>query len=104
MLMQFGMEGCVVIDMVVKIGVEMEIVYFDMMFFFFEIYELCDCLVKKYMNLIFVNCGIEFMFEQQEKEYGLEFWKFNFDLCCYICKVELMKVFMDDVDVWIISL
>lgn len=101
---QFGMEGCAVIDMVGKTGVDMDIVHLDTMFFFKETYELRDRLAKRYPHLNFVNRGTDVTPEQQEKEHGPELWKSNPDLCCHIRKVEPMHAVMEGVEVWLTGL
>lgn len=101
---QFGMEGCAVIDMVAKTGVEMDIVHLDTMFFFKETYELRDRLAQRYPNLNFVNRGTTLTPEQQAAQHGDELWKRNPDLCCHIRKVEPMFAVMEDVEVWITGL
>lgn len=101
---QFGMEGCVLLDMIARCGRPFTAIYLDTMFFFKETYELRDRLAARYPNITIRNAGTTLTPEQQAQQYGDELWKTNPDLCCKLRKVDPMVDAMKECDVWFTAL
>lgn len=100
----FGMEGCVLIDMIARHNRPFTVLYMDTMFFFAETYALRDRLIERYPKLSFVNVGTDLTPEAQAERFGPELWKRDPDLCCRLRKVEPMRKAMENVDVWVTSI
>lgn len=90
----FGMEGCVLIDMLWNLagapgGVTVH--YLDTHFLFPETHALRARLEQRYPGLRFINAGTSYTPQQQEREYGAELWRSDPDRCCTMRKVEPMR-------------
>ncbi len=101
---QFGMEGCVLIDMCAQHGRPLRVVYLDTGFFFPETYQLRDRLMGRYPHLRFVDGGAALTPAQQDAQYGPELWKRDPDLCCRLRKVDPMRAAMQGAEVWLTAL
>lgn len=101
---QFGMEGCALIDMLARTGVELDVVYLDTGFFFRETYELRDRLAARYPSLRIVNRGTSLTPREQEAVHGPQLWKRDPDRCCELRKVEPLRRALDGADVWITAI
>ena len=100
----FGMEGCVLIDLLAEAGLSLPVIYLDTGFFFQETHDLRRRLVKKYPALRFVDRGTDLTPEQQAKRYGPRLWDSDPAACCNLRKVEPMRLAMENVDVWLTAL
>jgi len=100
----FGMEGCALIDMIARHGVEVPVIYLDTMFLFPETYALRDRMVARYPHLRFENRGTNLTPEAQAEHFGPELWRRDPDRCCAVRKVEPMRQALVGVDVWITGL
>lgn len=60
----FGVEDVVFVDMLQKISLFMDVFYFDIDFYFKEMYEICDFMKEKY-NMDFVCVFFKIMLEEQ---------------------------------------
>jgi phosphoadenosine phosphosulfate reductase len=96
----FGMEGCVMVDMVAELGVRAEISYLDTHFLFPETLELKDRLAERYPHLAFVNRGTSMTPEEQEVSFGPNLWKRDPDRCCRLRKLDPMRTLLRDADAW----
>ena len=104
MTTSFGMEGCVLIDLVAKAGLSMPVIYLDTGFFFEETHDLRRRLEDRYPALTFINRGTDLTPEQQAKRYGPRLWESDPNACCNLRKVEPMRRAMAGVDVWLTAL
>ena len=104
MTSSFGMEGCVLIDLVAKAGLDLPVIYLDTHFFFDETHDLRRRLERKYPSLDFVNHGTDLTPEQQAQRYGARLWDSDPAACCNLRKVEPMRAAMEGVDVWLTAL
>jgi phosphoadenosine phosphosulfate reductase len=100
----FGMEGCVLIDMVARHGVPVPVVWLDTMFLFPETYALRDRLAARYPHLRFENRGTSLAPEAQARQFGPELWRRDPDLCCRLRKIEPMRRALAGVDAWLTGL
>ncbi len=100
----FGMEGCVLIDMVARRVKSFTVIYIDTHFLFPETLELRDRMVERYPNLKFVKYGTRLTADEQARKYSPNLWEADPDLCCKIRKVEPMTEAMKEVDVWFTGL
>lgn len=103
----FGMEGCVLIDMISKgleAGKTFTIYYLDTHFLFEETHVLRRRLEGKYKNLKFVNAGTTLTPEEQANRFGAELWKSDPNACCNLRKVVPLKALMSGAHAWITAL
>ena len=100
----FGMEGCVMIDMIAALGQPVEITYLDTHFLFPETLELRDRLARRYPHLLFVNRGTAMTAEEQERVHGPALWERDPDLCCRLRKVDPMREVLRGADAWITAI
>ncbi len=98
----FGMEGCVLIDMLWEQsdGRDLVVHYLDTHFLFPETHALRRRLELRYPGLVFVNAGVSLTPEQQEQQHGPRLWERNPDLCCAIRKVEPMRNLLSGAEAW----
>ena len=104
MTTSFGMEGCVLIDLVSKAGLDVPVIYLDTHFFFDETHDLRRRLEQRYPDLTFINRGTDLTPEQQSKRFGPRLWQSDPDACCGLRKVEPMRAAMAGADVWLTAL
>lgn len=104
MTTSFGMEGCVLIDLIDRAGLDVPIIYLDTGFFFEETHDLRRRLEQRYPRLAFINRGTDLSPEDQARQFGPELWKSDPAACCDLRKVEPMRDVMEGVDVWLTAL
>ena len=100
----FGMEGCVLIDLLSRLRVPPRVVYLDTHFLFAETYALRDRLEQRYPRVQLANAGTRLTAEQQEAGFGPRLWETEPDLCCRLRKVDPLRVALRRMDVWITGL
>jgi phosphoadenosine phosphosulfate reductase len=100
----FGMEGCVLVDMVARHDVPLRVLYLDTDFLFPETLRLRDRLAARYPHLRFERRATALTPEAQEEHYGAELWVREPDTCCTLRKVEPMREALAEVDVWVTGL
>lgn len=99
----FGVEGCALIDMAVRIKPDVPVFTIDTDYLFPETLALKELLVARYnLNLKIVRPL--FTIEEQEKKYGSKLYESNPDLCCAIRKVEPNRRALAGLDAWIAGL
>jgi phosphoadenosine phosphosulfate reductase len=99
----FGVEGCALIDMAVKIDPGVRVFTVDSEFLFPESRELMDRLVEKYRLDLTVLRG-EVSRDEQERRHGLSLWARDTDQCCALRKVEPTRRALVGLDAWIAGL
>jgi phosphoadenosine phosphosulfate reductase len=99
----FGVEGCALIDMAVKLDPKVQVFTVDTDFLFPETYELMTRISERY--------GIEIKRvkgtvskDEQERQYGVALWDRNSDACCALRKVEPTQRAVADLDAWFAGL
>ncbi len=100
----FGMEGCVLVDMLDRAGYRGAIIYLDTHFLFPETHALRDRLAARYPKLTFVNAGTDVTPAAQAARLGPRLWETDPDRCCDLRKVQPMRRVMQGRDVWVTAI
>ena len=99
----FGVDGCALIDMAVKIKPDVPVFTIDTDYLFPETLALKNRLVEKYkLNLTVLKPLLTI--EQQAQKYGADLYGSNPDQCCNIRKVEPNHRAIEGLDAWIAGL
>lgn len=99
----FGVEGCALIDMAVKINPRIAVFTVDTDFLFAETSELIQRFVDRYGIALTTFKG-KVTKDQQESAHGLALYERNPDLCCELRKVEPTQRATAGLDAWIAGL
>ena len=99
----FGVEGCALIDMAVKLDPEIPIFTVDTGFLFPETHALIARFVERYGIRLTIYQG-ELAKAEQEKRHGLALWNRDPDLCCQLRKVEPTDRAVVGMDAWLAGL
>jgi phosphoadenosine phosphosulfate reductase len=99
----FGVEGCALIDMAVKIDPKIPVFTVDTDFLFPETRELIQRFVDRYGIALTTFQG-QVTKEEQEAQHGLALYERNPDLCCELRKVEPTQRATAGLDAWIAGL
>src|SRR5688572_27263805 len=99
----FGVEGCALIDMAVKLDPKVNVFTVDTDFLFPEAHELIGRFVDKYGIQLTTFKG-EVSKAEQERKHGLALYSRDTDLCCSLRKVEPTKRAVAGLDAWIAGL
>jgi phosphoadenosine phosphosulfate reductase len=99
----FGVEGCALVDMAVKLSPGVPVFTVDTDYLFAETMELRDRMVEKYkLNLKVLKPRITI--EEQTRRHGLNLYQSNPNQCCAIRKVEPTQRAIEGLDAWIAGL
>jgi phosphoadenosine phosphosulfate reductase len=99
----FGVEGCALIDMAVKLDPKVPVFTVDTNFLFPETRELMDRLVSRYaLNLTVLEGRVSKA--EQERVHGPALWARDPDQCCALRKVEPTQRAVAGLDAWIAGL
>lgn len=99
----FGVEGCALIDMAVRIEPKLRVFTVDTGFLFPETQLLRERLVAKYGIDLTVSTGAVTKAEQEQR-HGLALYARDSDLCCQLRKVEPTRRALAGLDAWIAGL
>src|SRR6185436_6202783 len=99
----FGVEGCALIDMAVKLDPKIAVFTVDTDFLFPETYELMARLEARYGLQVTRVKGLVTKAEQ-EQEHGVALWERDSDKCCALRKVEPTERAVAGLDAWIAGL
>jgi phosphoadenosine phosphosulfate reductase len=99
----FGVEGCALIDMAVKIDPAVQVFTIDTGFLFPETQALIARFVEKYGIKLTTLTGTVSL-EEQERRHGLALWGRDTDACCALRKVEPTDRAVTGLDAWIAGL
>jgi phosphoadenosine phosphosulfate reductase len=99
----FGVEGCALIDMAVKIEPQVAVFTVDTDFLFPETQALVRRFVDHYGIRLTTFQG-SVSKEEQEHRHGLALYGRDSDLCCSLRKVEPTRRAVADLDAWIAGL
>ncbi len=100
----FGMEGCALVDMIARTNVPVRIAWMDTHFLFPETHALRERMVRRYPHLTFVNIGTDYTPEAQARDVGDRLWERDPGLCCAVRKVDPMRAWLKEHDVWVTSI
>ncbi|MFI5266192.1 MAG: phosphoadenylyl-sulfate reductase [Chloroflexota bacterium] len=81
-----GASGMVLLDMVAKLGIDLEVFYLDTDLLFPETYALRDEAARRY-GIQPVGYRSRLSLAEQATEHGPELWRSDPDRCCYLRKV-----------------
>jgi len=81
-----GPSGMVLLDMVSKLGIDLEVFYLDTELLFPETYALRDEAARRY-GIRPVGYRSRLSVSEQAAEYGDELWRRDPDRCCYLRKI-----------------
>src|SRR5262245_33719875 len=99
----FGIEGCALLDMAVRIKPDIAIFTVDTDYLFAETWVLRDRLLERYkINLTVLRPQISI--EEQSRRHGADLYASDPDRCCAIRKVEPAQRAIQDLDAWIAGL
>jgi phosphoadenosine phosphosulfate reductase len=99
----FGVEGCALIDMAVKLEPRVQVFTVDTDFLFPETYELMERLTQRY-GIVVERVKGKMSKAEQEREHGVALWERDSDLCCGIRKVEPTQRAVAGLDAWFAGL
>jgi phosphoadenosine phosphosulfate reductase len=99
----FGVEGCALIDMAVKLDPAVKVFTDDTDFLFPETYELMERIQAKYGVAVERVKG-KMSKREQEALHGVALWERDSDLCCAIRKVEPTERVVEGLDAWFAGL
>lgn len=100
----FGMEGCVLLDLIHKAGLSLPVHWIDTDFLFAETHDLRRRLERRYPRLTFVRHAAPLTPGEQAEVLGPQLWARDPDACCRVRKVLPMRRAMQGVDVWLAAL
>ncbi|HEX7770872.1 MAG TPA: phosphoadenylyl-sulfate reductase, partial [Pyrinomonadaceae bacterium] len=96
----FGVEGCVLMDMVARLSSTTRILYLDTGLLFPETYSLRERLQERY-GVTIERHATQLSLEEQAKTYGEKLWETNPDECCRLRKVEPLRTALAGLDAWV---
>ncbi len=99
----FGLEGCALIDMAVRINPRIDVFFLDTAFLFRETYELRRRLEDRY-HIQIRAYETDITPEDQELRFGAELWTTDPDLCCRLRKLEPLKDALRNRRAWITAI
>jgi phosphoadenosine phosphosulfate reductase len=99
----FGVEGCALIDMAVKIDPQVQVFTIDTGFLFPETRALIDRFRQRY-GLRVTTLEGDVTKAEQERRHGLALYARDTDLCCSLRKVEPTRRALVGLDAWIAGL
>ncbi|HEV8369714.1 MAG TPA: phosphoadenylyl-sulfate reductase [Pyrinomonadaceae bacterium] len=99
----FGVEGCVLIDMVSRITKGARIFYLDTDLLFPETYALRDRLEARY-GIRFERRATPLSLSAQAAAFGERLWEREPDRCCHLRKVEPLREALAGLRAWITAI
>ncbi|MEM6561417.1 MAG: phosphoadenylyl-sulfate reductase [Planctomycetota bacterium] len=100
----YGMEGCVLIDMVAQLETPIRVVMVDTGFLFPETLDVEDRMRQRHPHLRFERVSTDLSPALQEHVYGPDLWARKPDLCCALRKVEPLRRALVGSEVWLTAL
>ncbi len=99
----FGVEGCALIDMAVKLDPRIPVFTVDTDFLFPETYDLMKRLTDRY-GITITSFKGKVSKEDQERVHGVALWERDSDQCCALRKVEPTQRAVQGLDAWFAGL
>lgn len=99
----FGVEGCVVIDLIARQGLDVDVFTLDTGVFFPETYELWRRLEARY-GITIRGVKPELTIDEQARVHGDKLWERDNEACCRMRKVEPLRREMTRFDAWITAI
>ncbi|GAB4465141.1 MAG: phosphoadenylyl-sulfate reductase [Armatimonadaceae bacterium] len=98
-----GVSGMALLDMAVKIQLDLKVFYIDTEFLFPETYATRDAAMRKY-GVIPLGFRSKLSPEEQAAQWGDRLWERDPDQCCALRKVEPNQRALDGMEAWIAGL
>ncbi len=96
----FGVEGCVLLDLIARDRLQVDVFTLDTGVLFPETYELWRRLERRYqISIRAVRSDLEL--EAQGEKFGDRLWERSPDVCCRLRKVEPLARALEGMDAWI---
>lgn len=99
----FGVEGCVIIDLAARRGLELDVFTLDTGVLFPQTYELWRKLESTY-GITIRGIQPELSLDEQAEKHGARLWERDPDACCKIRKVEPLKKALAPFDAWVTAI
>lgn len=99
----FGVEGCVIVDLIARHRLPIDICTLDTGLFFPETYELWRRLEEHY-GLRIRAVRPEWTLEEQARHHGEALWERDPDRCCEIRKVQPLERALYGFDAWVTAI
>lgn len=96
----FGLEGCVLIDLIARHELAIDVFTLDTGLFFRETYQLWSDLEDRY-DLTIRGVRTELSIEEQNHELGDKLWETNSSKCCEIRKVIPLRKELTNFSGWV---
>jgi len=96
----FGVEGCVLMDMVAQLSRTTRILYLDTGLLFPETYDLCERLQERY-GVTIERHATQLSLAEQAETYGEKLWETSPDECCRLRKVEPLRAALAGLTAWV---
>ena len=96
----FGVEGCVLMDMLAQLSRTTRILYLDTGLLFPETYSLCERLQERY-GVTIERHATQLSLAEQAKTYGEKLWEIKPDECCRLRKVEPLRAALAGLNAWV---
>jgi phosphoadenosine phosphosulfate reductase len=96
----FGVEDCVLVDMISRHAPDVRVFYLDTQLLFPETYTTRDRLIARY-GIQPIRVLPRMDPEGQAEEYGPALWRRDPDLCCQLRKVEPLRALLRHQRAWI---
>jgi phosphoadenylyl-sulfate reductase (thioredoxin) len=99
----FGMEGCVLVDVIARAGLPIDIFTLDTGLLFPETYDLWERLQQRY-GVVIRAARPERTVGEQAADEGPELWLRNPDRCCELRKLQPQRAAIHGFDAWITAI
>ncbi len=99
----FGVEGCVLIDLIGRHALPIDVFTLDTGLLFPETYELWHRLQERY-GIAIRGVRPERTVEEQQARYGARLWEINPDRCCELRKLIPLRRALAGFDAWITAI
>lgn len=99
----FGAEGCVLIDVLARAGLDLRVFYLDTDLLFPETYDLVERLRKRY-GLRFERRATPLKLAAQTELYGERLWERDPEECCRLRKVEPLREMLAGLRAWVTAI
>lgn len=99
----FGVEGCVLIDVLARVAPRMRVFYLDTGLLFPETYALAERLRVRY-GVRFERRATTLSLAAQAAEYGERLWERDPEECCRLRKVEPLKRTLAGLRAWVTAI
>jgi phosphoadenylyl-sulfate reductase (thioredoxin) len=99
----FGVEGCVLIDLIGRHALPIDVFTLDTGLLFPETYQLWQRLEQRY-GIAIRGVRPELTVDEQQARYGERLWETNPDRCCELRKVIPLRRALSGFDAWITAI